>query len=191
MAERSRWAFRHLDPTDRICVRQGKRYGDVILKQQKRKRQACRTCKQLDDLVDPCQFLRGGTGGGGFNGGNYNGTRAPGLESHHIPAQGTYPPGSMPAGKMPAIAMDSADHAMTMSHGSSAAAGRYREAQKDAIRRGGIVAAFAMDAADIKLRFGKKYDRALLEASAYVACVSKYPEKYPVGRNRGQRRGRR
>lgn len=176
----------------RRIIQQGKRYGDDILKRERDRRKACRTCKQLDDLADPCQFLKRGTGGK-YAGGSYDGTKGKGtdMESHHIPSQDSYPPGSMTAGRMPAISMDKGDHALTASHGRTGNAGvAYRDAQRAAIRRGGIVAGFAMDAADIKLRFGNKYDQALLEASAYVACISKYPDKYPVGPQR-TRRGRR
>lgn len=173
-------------------LRQGKRYGDDILKRERARRNACRTCKKLDDLADPCQFLRSGTGGR-YAGGSHGGTsgKGAGLESHHIPAQDSYPPGGMGPSRMPAISMDTADHRQTASHGHTGNAGKaYRDAQRAAIQRGGIVAGFAMDVADIKMRFGDKYDKALMEASAYVACISKYPDKYPVGPQRS-RRGRR
>ncbi|MCU0912887.1 MAG: hypothetical protein MUE98_16740 [Rhodobacteraceae bacterium] len=173
----------------RRLLDRAKQYGDDVLQREISRRKACRTCRQLDDLADPCQFLRSGTGTGPYNGGSYNGTRSPGIESHHVPAQSAYPPGSMSPGVMPAIAMDPADHRQTASYGSGADARAYQTQQRMALQRGGLAAAFAMDVADIKLRFGDKYDQAIMEASAYLACISKYPDKYPTGQR--QRRGRR
>ena len=54
------------------------------------------------------------------------------------------------------------------------------------MKKGGVLAAFAMDVADIKLRFGDKYDKALIEAGAYVACITKFKDKYPVGGKRAK-----
>jgi hypothetical protein len=86
---------------------------------------------------------------------------------------------------MPAIQMDRGDHLQTSSYGNSAAAKAYRSAQTAAIKSGGVLAAFAMDVADIKLRFGDKYDTALMEAGAYAACLEFYKDKYrPAGGRR-------
>ena len=168
----------------RALMRKARRYGNKVLRREiERRRTQCKNCKPLEQLKDPCKFLRKGNpnGSGNFRGGSYGGTRKSGIESHHIPAQGSYPRGSMSAGKMPAIQMTPDDHSKTMSYGSSKAASAYRQAQNLALRKGGILAAFAMDVADIKLRHGDKYDQAILEAGAYVACISAFPDKYPVG----------
>ena len=45
--------------------------------------------------------------------------------------------------------------------------------QRNLIARGRAEAAFAMDVADIKTKFGSKYDEAIAEATAYLACLKK------------------
>ncbi|MGL4236463.1 hypothetical protein [Tabrizicola sp.] len=172
----------------RKLLERGRKQGDEILEREINRRKACKTCKKLDDLADPCQFLRSGTGSK-YNGGSYAGTKKSGIESHHMPAESSYPAGSMSQGKMPAIAMDPADHKKTASHGSSDAARLYQKQQKAVLSgKGGLLGAFAMDVADVKLKFGDKYDQAIMEASAYVACISKYPDKYPVGQQTRRRK---
>lgn len=136
-----------------------------------------RDCPRCKELQNKCDLLRGGNplGSGPYRGGNYNGTRgSPGMESHHVPAQGSYPATNrLSAGRMPAIQMDAADHAQTASYGSSTTATQYRAAQRRMIRSGNITGAFLMDVADIKAKFGDKYDEALAEAMAYLACLKK------------------
>jgi len=159
--------------------------AEKVLAKEAKRRKSCKTCKALDKLKDPCSFLRKGNpaGTGKYRGGSYGGapgSKAKKLESHHIPAESAYGLRSMSQSKMPAIQMDVADHRKTSSWGSSANAKAYRRLQKTAMKsKGGIAAGFAMDLVDIKLRFGKKYDTALIEAGAYLACISKYPAKYP------------
>jgi len=166
-------------------MKKAQKQGEKVLRKEMQRRKNCKTCKPLDKLADPCKFLRKGNpaGGGKYRGGSYGGapgSKAKGLESHHIPAQDAYGRGSMSAGKMPAIQMDVADHQKTASWGRGGKG--YANLQRAAMKKGGAMAAFAMDVADIKLKFGNKYDTALVEAGAYVACITKFKDKYPTGR---------
>ncbi|WP_298294165.1 hypothetical protein [uncultured Litoreibacter sp.] len=166
-------------------MKKAQKRGEQVLRKEMQRRKNCKTCKKLEDLADPCQFLRKGNpaGAGKYRGGSYGGapgSKAGGLESHHIPAQAAYGRGSMSPGKMPAIQMDVADHRKTASWGPGGKG--YARAQRQAMKKGGAMAAFAMDVADIKMKFGNKYDTALTEAGAYVACITKFKKKYPTGR---------
>jgi hypothetical protein len=136
----------------------------------------CKGCKKLDDKVNPCQFMGRGNplGSGPYRGGSYNGTKKSGMEAHHIPADSSYPPGTINSGQMPAIQMDPTDHMRTASHGSQPGSAAYRNAQNALIKSGNTLGALAMDIADIKAKFGDKYDEAIAEATAYAACLKKY-----------------
>ncbi|WP_412005328.1 hypothetical protein [Aestuariibius insulae] len=93
---------------------------------------------------------------------------------------------------MPAIQMDVADHRLTASHGNMGTAGRrYRETQKDLIRKGKLREAFMMDVLDIRAKFGDKYDAAIAEAAAYMECVNQYKSKYGLPESGRRRRRRR
>lgn len=171
----------------RQMMKKARKHGEKILRKEMKRRKNCKSCKKLDELADPCQFLRKGNpaGAGKYRGGSYGGapgSKVRGLESHHIPAQDAYPRGSMSPSKMPAIQMDVADHQKTASWGRGGKG--YANLQRAAMKKGGVLAAFAMDVADIKLKFGNKYDTALMEAGAYVACITKFKDKYPVGGRR-------
>lgn len=155
------------------AVREGRKRLDDEIERLKR----CPRCRQLKDRAAPCHILsRGNPANSGYRGGSYGGTKSPGIESHHIPAESAYPLVNIGQSRMPAIQMDPADHALTASHPRQPGAQAYRDAQKRLIASGNIGAAFAMDVADIKAKFGDKYDEALVEAAAYLACL-KYFKK--------------
>ncbi|MBO4275627.1 Hint domain-containing protein, partial [Microbispora triticiradicis] len=83
-----------------------------------------------------------------------------GKEINHIPPH-SVSPFSHHMG--PAIRMDKADHRAVNSTGSSNAAKRWRQAQKDLIDSGDILGAMQMDVDDIRSRYGSKYDDAIQE----------------------------
>jgi hypothetical protein len=116
-----------------------------------------------------CAALAGGVPGSKYRGGAHSAMQGPtgdGLDSHHTPsAAASYLP--RPIG--PAIQMDPLDHAMTASNGGGSAA--YIADQRSLISGGNFMGAVAMDAADIRLKFGNKYDDALTQMAAYTACL--------------------
>lgn len=128
----------------------------------------CQSCRN-----NPCAALAGGTPGTRYKGGAHGIMKGPtgdGLDSHHIPAADVSP---LPRDMGPAIKMDPADHQLTASHGSGRSAVAYRAAQKRLIDSGNFAGAFAMDVADVKAKFGSKYDGAIAQAGAYMACLKR------------------
>ncbi len=123
---------------------------------------------------NPCAALAGG-GPGKYKGGAHAFMKTPtgdGLDSHHMPAKAISP---LPPDMGPAIKMDPEDHKLTASYGKSAKAFMYRNAQKKLISSGNFAAAFAMDVADIKSKNPNgKYDNAIVQATAYMACLKKF-----------------
>jgi RHS repeat-associated protein len=103
----------------------------------------------------------------GLQGGSYYSVRSTTSrgEVHHIPAHSSYknlPGSNIPShGTGPAIWMTKADHHMTASHGSSAAAKAYRARQTAHIASGNWAAALRMDIDDIQMNFGSKYNASI------------------------------
>jgi hypothetical protein len=151
-------------------------------------RETCPKCDAADVLRkmnDPCSILSRGKGKGKYRGGSDEEMTKPvgdGKDSHHMPAKANYPSWPKPQStykKWPAIQMDPADHKKTFSNGSNPLSGAYARAQKYAFKEYGLLGAFALDVADIKMNTPKgKYDEALMEAAAYAACVAAFPDKY-------------
>ena len=175
-------------------VKKAREHAKKAFKKELKRRQSCKTCPPLSQEADPCSFLAGGNpnGAGKYRGGSYKGVKVSGMHSHHTPAKAAYPPGSMDKDLMPSISMEPGDHTKTMSYGGGPTSirGAYRSAQKQAMKRGDVLGAFAMDVVDIKIAHPKKYDTALMEAGAYAACITKFKDKYPVGKkskNKGKK----
>lgn len=130
---------------------------------------------------DKCKPLENGVGGNDYRGGKHSKIRkggkkyTPPRESHHMPAASAYSRLNgktiMPA-NMPTIQMDKADHMLTASWGSSLSAQSYRLEQQRLIKSGkaGYTAAMTMDIADIREKFGDKYDLAIAQMIAWAAC---------------------
>ncbi len=87
-----------------------------------------------------------------------------GCETHHMPADSIT---DLPRGDGPCIQMETADHRQTASWGNSKDARDYRAAQSDLIKQGKGDEAFQMDVADIKSKFGDKYDVAIGQCKDY------------------------
>lgn len=88
----------------------------------------------------------------------------PGYNSHHIVANSVSP---IPKNRGLAIGMSEADHANTVSYGSSAAAKQFRARQKELIEAGDHESAHRMGIDDIKSSNGGKYDRAIEQLDNY------------------------
>ena len=86
-------------------------------------------------------------------------------EVHHMPADSA---SDLPRGDGPAIKMEKEDHWKTASWGKSKEAQEYRQKQRELIEQGKFLEAFEMDVADIRAKFGDKYDDAIAEAREYV-----------------------
>ncbi len=157
----------------RGILRRGIAKAEQRLAQEVRRRANCRNCKKLDDLADPCAFLRRG-GRGGYRGGSHAGVKGHAdREANHTPASAAYPDRSVSYGRRPAMQMDKPDHQRTASWGSAGQA--YRDQQAALIARGEFMEAFAMDAANIMDMFPNgQYTEALEDAAAYAACLKKY-----------------
>lgn len=128
----------------------------------------CQGCRN-----NPCKALAVGAPGR-YRGGAHGSTKLPwgdGLDSHHMPANAISP---LPANMGPAIQMDPQDHRLTASYGSGPDAVMYRAEQSRLIAAGNFSGAFAMDVADIKANFGDKYDGAIAQAGAYLACLKQH-----------------
>ncbi len=69
---------------------------------------------------------------------------------------------------LPAIKMDTEDHYLTASFGSSKAAKEYRQIQAALIAKGDMTSAIKMDIDDIHTLFGDKYDEAIKQALQYA-----------------------
>jgi len=110
-----------------------------------------------------------------YSGGSYidlkkAGYGKPDYEVHHMPADSITELHSYDG---PAIAMDIEDHRKTASCGKSNEAKEYRKKQSDLIAQGKFMEAFEMDVADIREKFGDKYDKAIEEAREYAKTIAK------------------
>ncbi|MFD9218633.1 putative T7SS-secreted protein [Streptomyces sp. NPDC060064] len=84
----------------------------------------------------------------------------PGTEINHMPPNSI---NGIPRDRGPAIQMDKADHYETASWGRSREAIEYRKTQQELINQGRYREAIDMDIADIRSKFGSKYDNAIKE----------------------------
>ncbi|MGW7082342.1 RHS repeat-associated core domain-containing protein [Streptomyces sp. NPDC054871] len=84
----------------------------------------------------------------------------PGTEINHMPPDSI---NGMTRDRGPAIQMDKADHYQTASWGRSREAMDYRAKQQDLINQGRHREAIDMDIADVRSKFGNKYDNAIKE----------------------------
>ena len=128
-------------------------------------RKTCPKCSAADVLrkmSDPCALLNRGTGKGKYRGGSHEEMTKPkddGKDSHHIPAKSNYPSWPKPPrtyDKWPAIQMDAKDHKGTFSYGGNKA---YSNAQAYAFEKYGMLGAFALDVAEIKMNTGTNMTR--------------------------------
>ncbi len=87
-----------------------------------------------------------------------------GYEAHHMPANSISP---LSIGEGPSLAMLPEDHRLTASWGSSPAAQAYRQAQANLIAQGNFQAAQQMDIADVRSKFGSKYDAGIQQMLNY------------------------
>ncbi|MFD1747408.1 hypothetical protein ACFSE1_18215, partial [Rhizobium helianthi] len=138
---------------------------------------------------DPCDYLAKGNpnGKGPYRGGSYAGvpgSKPLGLESHHMPPKSSYPSWLVDEiggiNRMPSMQMDKTDHLDTASHGTKGFDGiEYRLEQKRLIESGNYREALARDFRDAR-RIAReegnprKYNEAMLEASAYLKCRQKH-----------------
>jgi hypothetical protein len=102
-------------------------------------------------------------------GGPYDEVRASnvGGQVHHTPSAQVTP---YKYTKGPSVWMETADHQLTKSWGSSATANAYRQKQADLIAQGKLRDAIQMDIDDIRGKFGSKYDqhiKQMLEAFGF------------------------
>jgi hypothetical protein len=88
-----------------------------------------------------------------------------GMDAHHMPADSA---SSLDKNDGPAILMDKDDHKRTASYDRLAEADDYRAAQKDHIDNGRFRDAYDMDVADIRDKFGDKYDDAIAQSDQYL-----------------------
>lgn len=144
------------------------------VKESLREAELSETCKDCDK--DPCKPLKKGNpaGKGPYRGGAYGPLKGKPTHAHHTPAHGSGGPLSRWNG--PAIQMDEADHANTASYSNSRMAQAYRARQSSLIASGRFLDAVAMDIADVRRVAAlagnpEKYDHALAEMQAYVACL--------------------
>jgi hypothetical protein len=118
------------------------------------------------------------SGGGGaaeetpLLGGAYQDVRAANLggEVHHMPAADV---STLSRGEGPSIWMETADHQMTASWGSSVEAQEYRAAQAELINQGKFNEALQNDMFDIQSKFGSKYD-------VHIQQMLKYQNSIPL-----------
>lgn len=94
-----------------------------------------------------------------------------GYEAHHIPAKSASP---LSIGEGPSIAMQAPDHRMTASAINSPAGRAYRQEQAVAIAEGDWQRAIDMDIADIRSKFGTKYDGAIEQMKDYARSIGIY-----------------
>lgn len=132
----------------------------------------CATCKE-----NPCAALACGVPGSKYRGGAHgcmtgtDATKGDGLDSHHAPADSASPLNRQVG---PALQMDAEDHWMTASNGRMPGSKAYIATQKSLIDSGNFMAASAMDVADIRAKFGNKYDSAIAQMEAYTACLKQH-----------------
>jgi len=88
-------------------------------------------------------------------------------EAHHMPANAA---SSISEHKGPAIQMDKGDHRQSASCDTNDP--KYVTAQQKLASQGkaGVMAAMAMDIADIRSKFGNKYDSAIAQMMMYSKC---------------------
>jgi hypothetical protein len=86
-------------------------------------------------------------------------------EVHHMPPDSV---SHIDRNDGPAIAMETADHRLTASWGSSREAQEYRNEQEKLVKDGKFKEAMQMDIDDIHAKFGDKYDDAISEMKKYV-----------------------
>jgi hypothetical protein len=99
----------------------------------------------------------------------YPGRGEKGQEIHHMPAHSAYKGiTSIRYGEGSCIVIDKEDHKQTKSFGAGKKAQAYCQEQKKLIAAGKIDAAFEMDKADLKAKFGSKYDPAISQAESYL-----------------------
>lgn len=131
--------------------------------------------------TDKCKPLENGLPGIDYRGGKHSKIRkggkkfTPPRESHHMPAASAYSRVNgriIKPANMPTIQMDKADHMLTASWGNGLPAQSYRLEQERLIKSGkpGYTAAMMMDIADIRAKFGDKYDSAITQMIAWAAC---------------------
>lgn len=130
-------------------------------------------CEELDGENQKC--ISGIYSGGRHNtlqkGGN---ACSPERESHHMPSDKAYSRlngGKVGKGTKPAIQMDAKDHALTASYGYTLESIAYQEQQKALIRLGQYKLAMMRDIADIRVKFGSKYDKAIGEMIIWAKCM--------------------
>jgi RHS repeat-associated protein len=105
-------------------------------------------------------------------GGAYQDVRAAnvGGEVHHMPADDV---STLSPDQGPAIWMETADHRLTASWGSSVEAQEYRAAQAELINQGKFNEALQNDISDIQSKFGSKYN-------AHIQQMLNYYNKIPL-----------
>jgi hypothetical protein len=99
----------------------------------------------------------------------YPGRKENEQEIHHIPAKSAYKDvTSINPGSGSSIVMDKLDHERTASWGGRKSSLAYCKQQKQLIAAGKIDAAFEMDKADLRGKFGSKYDPAIRQAESHL-----------------------
>lgn len=128
---------------------------------------------------DPCKLIENGIPTKGYRGGKHGAIQKGGSkytplrESHHMPSDDAHDKaGTLTSYNAPSIQMDKVDHQKTASWGSSASAKAYRNRQAQLLKNGkaGFLAAMMMDIADVKAKFGNKYDGAIAQMIAWAKC---------------------
>ncbi|HCI1801438.1 hypothetical protein [Pseudomonas aeruginosa] len=130
---------------------------------------------------DPCLPLQDGVPGTGYRGGRHSSIRkggksyTPNRESHHMPADSAYTSINgkpVSSGAKPTIQMDKADHEQTASWGNSRESQAYKDRQRSLMKQGkrGYQMAMMMDIADVRAKFGDKYDGAIAQMLAWAKC---------------------
>ncbi len=104
-----------------------------------------------------------------FAGGAYGKLqRVAGWARHHIPADSISP---LSRARGPAIQMEVADHALTSSYGSSAAAQAYRQEIQALIQQGRWREAMAREIRDVRRVAGRKYNEAVQQMLEYMRSI--------------------
>jgi hypothetical protein len=151
----------------KIAYRAYKIYRTGRRKFEQWKRNQCKNCK-LDQQVCAGAFGGGGSQPPPYRGGAYSrlGAQRGVTERHHMPPKGS---GGLGISAGPAIQMDRGDHASTLGHGGSGPS--YRKFMDGVIKTVGVEGAFLLEAGMIALQFPGKYNEAMAEAGAYIACL--------------------
>ena len=129
-----------------------------------------------------CKLLQNGVPGVGYRGGRHGNIKkggtaySPERQSHHMPADTSYESTNgvpVASDSKPSIQMDKSDHQQTASWGNSNSAQAYRNTQRSLIAKGkpGYLAAMTMDIADIRAKFGNKYDGAIAQMMVWAKCM--------------------